>query len=84
MNIEQIIEQVNNIFISVFDDKTIKLTPDTSADDIDDWDSLTHIQLIVATEKHFNIKFDSSEILNFKNVGDMCERIISRKNNERK
>jgi len=60
----------------VLDEDGILLTASTTANDIEEWDSLTHMQLIVAIEKHFKIKFNSSEVLKFKNVGEMCDRIL--------
>ncbi|MEY3051130.1 MAG: hypothetical protein RLY31_915 [Bacteroidota bacterium] len=78
MNKETILEQVNEIFRDVLDNEDIRLVPETTAADVDDWDSLTHIQLIVATEKHFGIKFTAAEIQGFRDVGHYCEE-ISRK-----
>lgn len=75
MEINQIIKEVNDIFIDVLDDQDIVLSPETKADDIEEWDSLNHIQLIVAIEKHFKQRFTSSEIQNWKNVGEMCDAI---------
>jgi acyl carrier protein len=74
-SIDEILEEVNEIFKDVLDNDDIKLTPDTTADDIEEWDSLTHIQLIVAIEKHFKIRFKASEITSYKNVGEMCHGI---------
>ena len=70
--INEILEQVNSVFKDVLDNEEIVVTANTTADDIDEWDSLSHIQLVVAIEKHFKIRFTSSEINNFKNVGEMC------------
>jgi len=75
---DKTLHEVNNIFIQVLDDKNIVLQRETTANDIEDWDSLTHVQLIVAIEKHFNIKFTSTEIMKFKNVGEMCDAIVQR------
>jgi len=75
---ESIIDQVNKIFIDVLDNEDIKLTPGTGAKDIEEWDSLNHIQLIVAIEKHFKIRFNSSEMNGWKNVGEMCAAIDKR------
>jgi acyl carrier protein len=75
MDAQQIISQVTLIFRDVLDNEAIVLTESTSAADIEEWDSLSHIQLIVAVEKHFNIKFTSVEISGFKNVGEMCNTI---------
>ena len=70
-----ILKKVNEIFIDVLDDEDIVLTQETTANDVEDWDSLTHIQLIVAVEKQFKIKFTSSEIQAFKNVGHFCVEV---------
>lgn len=78
MKPEEIIKQVNQIFITILDDEDIVLNEETTANDVDDWDSLTHIQLIVAIEKHFKIKFLASEIQKWKNVGDLCNSIQTR------
>lgn len=66
-----IFEKLNEIFIDVLDLDECELTEETSADDIEEWDSLSHIQLIVAIEKAFKIKFTSLEIMKWANVGEM-------------
>lgn len=66
---------LNKIFSDIFDEK-ITLTADTTADDIEDWDSLEHINIINAVEKRFKMKFRMGEISSMKNVGEMV-RIIS-------
>lgn len=75
MEMQQILEKLNEIFIDVLDNPNIQLTPETTAKDIEEWDSLSHIQLIVAIEKYFKIKFTSAEISGFKNVGDLSETV---------
>lgn len=75
MNKDQIIREVQEIFRDVLDNEEIELTNETTADDIEEWDSLTHIQLIVAIEKHFQIRFTSREILSWQNVGEMIDCI---------
>ena len=75
MSTEEIISQVNGIFKEVLDNKDVSLNYHTTAEDVEDWDSLNHIILVVAIEKHFNIRFSSDEIHNFKNVGEMCDEI---------
>ena len=75
MTTEEIIAQLNPIFKDVLDNDNVVVTYNTTASDIEEWDSLTHIQLVVAIEKHFKIRFKSGEITAFKNVGDMCEAI---------
>lgn len=78
MTKEEVINRLNEVFISVFDDEEIKITEATTADDIEDWDSLEHINLLVAVEQEFNMKFNMNEVGNMKNVGDMIDIIISR------
>ncbi|MDD3201931.1 MAG: acyl carrier protein [Bacteroidales bacterium] len=74
----EILHEINDIFIDVLDDDSIVLTPETTSDDIEDWDSLTHIQLVVAIERHFKMKFTAQEIRSWSNVGEMVEAIINR------
>ena len=78
MNSSEILNQCNKIFIDQLDNPAIVLKRETTAADVEEWDSLTHIQLIVAIEKSFKIRFTTAEIQGLKNVGDMCE-IIERK-----
>lgn len=78
MSQDEIIKHLNGIFIDIIDDDDIRLTPETTADDVDGWDSLTHIQLVVAIEKHFKIRFNSKEIQSWKNVGDLVDSIMAK------
>ena len=71
MDALEILKQVNNIFIDILDNDDIVLTSQITANDIDEWDSLTHVQLVVAVEKHFKIRFTATEIREWKNVGEM-------------
>ena len=71
----EILTKVQDIFRDLLDNESIVLTSETTADDVDGWDSLVHIQLIVAIEKYFKIKFTSREILTWKNVGEMIDCI---------
>lgn len=75
-----ILEKVNHVFNRVLDNDQIVLTPRTTANDVEEWDSLAHIQLIVAIEKEFHIKFTTLEITKWKNIGDVC-RLINEKIN---
>lgn len=68
-------EQLNAIFCRVFDDDDIKIHPAMTANDVDGWDSLSHVNLIVAVEGAFAIRFNQKELLTFKNVGDLLNCI---------
>lgn len=69
------IDMLTEVFRKVFDDDSIVITPQTTANDIDDWDSLSHVNLILAIENHFNIRFTQKELLQQKNVGDLIKGI---------
>ena len=79
-NFAGVLTQVTGIFKEVLETDNIKLEYHTSAKDIEEWDSLNHIELVVAIEKHFKIKFNFSELQKFKNVGEMCDNIVLRVN----
>lgn len=78
MDFNSVLNEVTAIFKDVLDSDDIELKYETTANDVEDWDSLTHIQIVVAIEKHFGIRFTSGEIQSFKNVGEMCERIVKK------
>lgn len=71
----EITEKLTTIFREVFDDETIVLSDELTADDVDAWDSLSHVNLIIAIEIAFDIEFKQSEILNFANVGELKDSI---------
>ena len=70
--------ELGAVFKQVFDDDSIELTRETTADDIDDWDSLTHMNLVIALELKFKIKFALGELQRMKNVGDLLD-LVTRK-----
>ena len=78
MDTREIFERLDRVFQDVFDDDTIHVTPKTTADDIEDWDSLEHITLISAVEREFRMKFKMGEISPMKNVGEMAPIIAAR------
>ncbi|MDD4777199.1 MAG: acyl carrier protein [Fermentimonas sp.] len=80
MEEEKIMNRVQDIFRDVLDEESLTLKRDTTANDVDGWDSLTHIQLIVAIEKRFKVKFSSKEILSWKNVGELLDSLCSKLN----
>ena len=75
MDTQEVMKQVSDIFIDLLGNDDIKIDCNTTASDVPEWDSLNHIQLVVEIEKHFKLRFTSSEIQGFKNVGEMCEAI---------
>jgi len=78
MNKSLLLSEVQNIMRDVLDEPEIVLTETTTANDVEGWDSLTHIQLIVVIEKHFKIRFNSNEILSWENIGEMVDAIFSK------
>jgi len=72
------IEEITPVFREVFDDDSINLTRSTTADDVEEWDSLTHMNLVIALELKFIIKFALGELQTLKNVGEMLDLINRR------
>jgi len=75
MELNQILEEVNNIFRKVLNNSTINLTEISTAEDVDEWDSLNNIRLITEVEQYFNVKFKLREIMKLKNVGELCTSV---------
>lgn len=78
MTKEEIYEKLDEVFQDVFDDEEIHVNAETTANDIEDWDSLEHINLVVAVEAAFGIKFNMNEVVSFQNVGEMVDVIEQR------
>ncbi len=78
MNDKDILRKLETIFEDIIEDGTVLLTSNTTADDIEGWDSLTHMEIITAIEKELNIQFTSLEIGNFQNIGDICSTILQK------
>ncbi len=78
MTREAVFERLNEVFRDVFDDESITVSDGTTSDDIEDWDSLEHINLVVAVEDAFGIKFNMGEVNKMKNVGEMADIILQR------
>jgi len=76
---DDILKQITDILRQVLEDDRIVLTETTTAKDVPDWDSLSHVEIVVAIEKSFKIKFTTKEIRSFKNVGEMCDSIAAKK-----
>ena len=84
MNRTEIYAKLTEVFRDVFDDESIELKETTTAADIEDWDSLTHIMLLSAVEDDFGIKFDMKAVQGLKDVGAMVSSILSSSNTSRK
>lgn len=82
MTREYVYEKMNEIFRNVFDDESITLSDETNAEDIEDWDSLEQINLIVAIENEFEMMFDMAEVADLANVGEMVDLILSKDQDE--
>lgn len=74
----KITEKLNEVFRDVFDNEDIAITDSTTADDIEEWDSLEHISLISAVEKTFKMRFSMKEVSGMKNVGEMIDILCER------
>ena len=72
---EEIINKTRDIFREIFNDSSLEITREMTANDVDKWDSLTHLTMIAKTEEVFGIKFKLKELVKMKNVGDMLDKI---------
>lgn len=77
---DNVLSEVNKVFRSVFQNEQLEVNETTTANDVEAWDSLTHLTLISEIQKHFNVKFKITEIMKFKNVGDMCNVLRTKMN----
>lgn len=78
MEKDQVLSQLQEIFRDTLDDQGVVLNYDTTANDVEGWDSLTHIHLVVSIERHFKLRFTAKEIQGWKNIGELSEGIISK------
>ncbi|HLH05181.1 MAG TPA: acyl carrier protein [Bryobacteraceae bacterium] len=72
---ETIEQRLNRVFQEIFDDDSLEIRPEMTADDVDGWDSITHIVLIAAVEREFKVDFTTAEVTGLKNVGDLIALI---------
>lgn len=77
MSRDEVFVKLNEVFQDVFDAESITVTETTTADDIEEWDSLEHINLLAAVEQEFGMKFNMGQVVSMKNVGEMADIIIS-------
>jgi acyl carrier protein len=80
MSREEVYERLNAVFADVFDDEELTVNDETTAADVEGWDSLVHITLIDAVEEEFDISFDMKTIVKLKNVGEMVDVILEETN----
>ena len=76
MTREEVYEKLNAVFADVFDDDALTVNDETTAADVDGWDSLIHITLIDSVEEEFDVSFDMKTIVKLKNVGEMVDVIL--------
>ena len=76
MTRSEVLERVEQVFQDIFDDNDLKIQEGTNSDHIEDWDSLAHINLVVAIEKEFKIKFALGELQGLKDVGGMIDLML--------
>ncbi len=77
MTREEVFENLNKVFADVFDDESIIVNAAPTSDDIEDWDSLEHINLVAAVEQEFGMKFTMGQVVTMKNVGEMVDIVMS-------
>lgn len=78
MERKELLIKINEIFVDVLDDDQLQIAESTSAEDVDEWDSLNHIHLVVAIEKALKLRFAASEIQSWANVGEMMDNILKK------
>ena len=78
MESTDLIDRITPVFREVFDDDGLVITPEMTAEDIDEWDSLSHIRLIVSHEIEFGVKFKTTELSALRNVGDFIDLLKSK------
>ena len=78
MSREEILNKICEILKEIFDDDSLTINFNTTANDVDDWDSLNHINIISTIESEFDVDFSMEEVLNFKNVGDIVDKIAEK------
>lgn len=82
MELDKIFDKTKKILIEIIDNNSYNISMQSSAIDVAEWDSIVHIELIVALESEFNISFKSNEIGEFKNIGEICHSIYNKLKNK--
>jgi acyl carrier protein len=81
--VDEVMADVTRIFQEVLENDSIQLNRTTTANDVKEWDSLNHIELVLAIEKYFKIRFNFAELQKFQNVGEICDNIVLRLSRDR-
>ncbi len=76
MERKEVLKELESIYRDILNDESIVLSEETTADDIEEWDSLTHVQIVAEIQDVFKIKFSAKEILLWENVGDIIDAIV--------
>ena len=79
MSREEVFEKLDQVFQDVFDDESLHVTDETTAADVDGWDSLEHIDLMASVERAFGIRFSMGAITRMKNMGEMADLILEKR-----
>ena len=78
MNRQELLNTLCSIFAETLDEDNIQLNEKTTAEEVEGWDSLSHVQLVVAIERHYKIRFTAKEIQSWKNVGELLDSMVSK------
>ena len=78
MNREEVLKQLQSIFRDILKKDNVSISESSTTQDVDGWDSLTHMQIIAQIEKRFGVRFNFREVIKFKNVGDLCSALLTK------
>ena len=78
MNREEVLKQLQSIFRDILEKDNVCISESSTSQDVDGWDSLTHMQIIAQIEKRFGVRFNFREVIKFKNVGDLCSALLTK------
>lgn len=78
MNKDAILDKLLAVFRDVFEDDELEISATTTAEDVDGWDSLMHVSLMINVERAFGVKFSSTQVASLKNVGELIDLVTAR------
>ena len=79
MTMDAMLDQLQSVFRDVFEDDELTINRLTSADNVEGWDSLMHVSLMINVERVFGVKFSTTQVASLKNVGELMDLIESRR-----